>query len=81
MTHTMEGLYEKDRIFHNKLKVLKNKTGVLEKTSFNNMNALKIRINGHDKDLDILDRNVKYFLPVTTFEDFLSALIHYQIQD
>ena len=37
-------------------------TAVLAKVTFNYPQALKTRTNGHDKDLDILDRNLQNFL-------------------
>ena len=53
-----------DRLFHNRLKVLK-KTTVPVKATFNNLQALKTRINGHDKDLHIMNKMFQHFQTIT----------------
>ena len=40
-------------------------TAVLTKPTFSDLQALKTRIHRHDKDLDILDKNLQNILSVT----------------
>ena len=41
---------------------------VLVKAPFKDIQALKTRLNGHDDDIDIVDKNFKNFLTVTSKE-------------
>ena len=50
MTHVLEPLYNNNRHFHNRLKVLENMTVVLAKATFNDLQTSKMRINDHDDD-------------------------------
>ena len=56
VTYAIEALCKNDWFFHNRLKVLENRTLALAKAMFNDLQALKTRINGYDKDLDILNQ-------------------------
>ena len=42
-------------------KVLETTTAVLAKVTFNNLQTVKTRINGHDEDWDILDQALQDF--------------------
>ena len=44
---------------------LENTKVVLVKMTFNDIQAIKTRINGHDEDPDILDEHFQYFLTTT----------------
>ena len=52
--------------FPNRLEVLENATVEMGKAMFNDLQALKIRINGHDEGLDILDKNFQHVLTLTS---------------
>ena len=45
--------------FHKRLKTLELQKKVLARATFNDIHALKIRINGHDEDMDVLDQAFK----------------------
>ena len=57
MTHAEE-TYKNDRLFDNRLKVLENSTVVLARATFNDLQALKTRINYHDDELNLLDKTI-----------------------
>ena len=62
-TYAMDVLYKDKKLLHYKrLKSHKYTTVVFAMVSFNDLKALKGRINGHDNDLDGLDRYLKTFL-------------------
>ena len=65
MTHAMEALYKNDELFHNTYMALESTTAVLAQTTFDDLQLLRTRINGHDKDLDLLDNNFQHFLTMT----------------
>ena len=44
------------------LEILENTTVVLVKATFNDLQELNPRINGHDEDLDILDKHYQHFM-------------------
>ena len=48
--------------FHDRLNGVENMTAVLAKATFSDLQTLKTRINRHDKDLDLLDKNLQNFL-------------------
>ena len=45
----MVALYNKDTLFHDRLKVLENSIAVVAKVAFNDQQVFKPRINGNDK--------------------------------
>ena len=47
---------------HNKFKVLENTAAFLTKATFNDLRALKKRMNGHDEDLGVLGEFFQTFL-------------------
>ena len=59
---------------------MKNAAAALAKETFNGLKVLKIRINGHDKDLDILDEKIQIILTATNDKLYKTAMtlkIHY----
>ena len=50
MTHTMEAPYMVNNLFYSRFHIIKDTTGVLAKVMFNDLQALKARINKHDED-------------------------------
>ena len=65
MTYAIEALYKTDKLFPSRLNALENTTAVLAKATFIYLQSLKTRINRHDEDSEIMDRNLQYFLKVT----------------
>ena len=61
----MKVLYTNDKRFHNRLKIFKQTSVVLDKTTFDDLQALKTRINGHDEGMDVLDKTFHTFLEQT----------------
>ena len=61
MTYTIDALYQNDNLFHNRFKALEHTTVALAKAAFNDLQTHKTRINRHDKDLDMLDKNFQNF--------------------
>ena len=61
----MEALYKNYKLYHNRHKALEDTKAVLAKAKVNDLQALKIRINRHYGDLDILNQNIQNFLTVT----------------
>ena len=55
MTYAMPALFKNNKHFLGKLRYSKNTTAVLTKVIFNDLQALKTRINGHDEYLETLD--------------------------
>ena len=64
MMYVKEALYKNDKLFHNRLKILKQTPAVLVKATFNDLQALKISINRHIEDLDVLSRHLQSLLTV-----------------
>ena len=54
----MEALYKYNRPSHDKLKVLEKSTAVLAKAILNDLYILKTGINGHEENLDILNKTI-----------------------
>ena len=61
----MEALHKNNRLFYKRLKVPKNTMTVLTKATFNDLQALKMLINGYADYLEELDNSLKSFLKET----------------
>ena len=75
MTPAMEALYKNDKSSHDRLKVLENVGAVVVKRAFNDLQALKSSISGHDKNLDMLDKNLQNFLAAINDKFLRKAMI------
>ena len=73
MSQTIETLCKNDGLFHNRLKILENTT-YLFKNSFQWPTITESWINGHDEDLDIMDRAIQNFLTVTNKKFYNAAM-------
>ena len=58
-------MLQNDRHFHITMKGLENTIAVLVKAIFNDLHALKNKINEHNEDFNILDQNIQNFLIAT----------------
>ena len=54
MIHAKEAFHKNYKLFYNRLKVLGNTTVVYVKATFNDLKALKTKLNGHDGELNLL---------------------------
>ena len=62
------------------MRVLENKTIVLARIAFSDLQALKSRINGHDEDFDVLE-TIQIFLKMTDqrFQKMTMTLNNYHL--
>ena len=59
---------------HGRLNVLENTTEVLEKGILNDLQALKSRINGHNKNINTLDQNLQIYVTMMNDKFYKTAM-------
>ena len=70
MTHATKAVHKNDKLFHDRLE---NTTEVLLK-QFSDLQALRTRINRHDKNLDILDKNMQNILTPANYKFYKTTV-------
>ena len=68
MIFAVGALYKNKELFHSRLKVLKHRTTGLTKVPFNDLQAMGMRKNGHNKDLDGITLIIPSFFGKTNYQ-------------
>ena len=81
MSNAVKQLYENDKIFHDRMLVMQNKTALLAKTQLQQVNNMRENIHKFDKKLNQTNWQFYVFMEETetTFQQTYSAINNHHL--